>query len=181
MRAHPSTLTKCWGGLLRQPRHTQGWHEQPHLIALGCCHLRLTQRHHLLPPSYPSPLVTRCVFLQGKGLPIYSVTMGNLPHASGSARNASTLFVTYTNVMALVLLTSRSFFYVGDRTSLALPTNPLPMDGLNRGEGIFLPFHGIHSPPILLLLVLLEALFGRLFSCLKFFFFLSSILLGLIG
>jgi hypothetical protein len=61
--------------------------------------------------------------------------MGNLPHGSKSARDASAVFVEYANAMALVLLTSQSFFYAGNAINLALPTILLPIDGLRRGGG----------------------------------------------
>ncbi len=57
---------------------------------------------------------------------------------------------------------------MGGNIGPALPTNLLRMDGLKRGWGI------------LLLLVLLEALFGRQFSWWKVTFFLSSFLLVLL-
>jgi hypothetical protein len=50
--------------------------------------------------------------------------------------------LAYANVMALVLPTSWSFFYVGNTTGLVLPTNLLGMDGLRRGEGILSSFYG---------------------------------------
>jgi hypothetical protein len=94
-----------------------------------------------------------------------------------SACDASYILIVYANVIALVLPIKRGLFFVDDVTGIALPTNLLVMDGLKRGGGGFLiPFYGIQSPLTLLLLVLLEALFGRQFSWWKVTFFLSSFL-----
>jgi hypothetical protein len=75
----------------------------------------------------------RHVFLWGEQLPIHSVTVGNLPRGSRSARNASAILVAYAHIMALMLPTSLSFFYAGNAINLVLPTNLLKMDGLRRG------------------------------------------------
>jgi hypothetical protein len=53
-----------------------------------------------------------------------------------SAHNASTIVVTFANIMALRLPIHRSFFSVGDNISLMVSTNLLLMDRLRQGEWI---------------------------------------------
>jgi hypothetical protein len=69
----------------------------------------------------------------------------------------------FADVMAPGLLIHRSTFCVGGNIGTALPINLLQMDELKQGGGIQL------------CLVLLEALFGRQFSWMKFIFLLYSI------
>ncbi len=124
MRSYPPTLTQCWGGFLCQLRPLPSWHEQPHLVAQWCCHLRPRQQHPLLPPSYPLPLplVVRYLFLWGEGLPIHSMLMARLCH-HGSTHNASMVLVALANVMAPGLPIHSSTFFVGGVIGPALPIN----------------------------------------------------------
>ena len=66
----PPTQNFCRGGFQRQLQPC--WHEQPHLVARWCRHLRLPQRHLMLPPSIPSHLMTEIFFPSGEGMPIQS-------------------------------------------------------------------------------------------------------------
>jgi hypothetical protein len=70
-RSYPPTLIQLWRGFQRQQTHRTCWQEQLH--AQGCHHLPLLQRHPLLPPSYPLPLVARYVYLWRELLPIHFV------------------------------------------------------------------------------------------------------------
>jgi hypothetical protein len=102
-------------------------------------------------------------------MPIHSLTVDLLFH-HGSTHDKSTVLVMLANIMAHGLPIHRSTFSAGGNTGPALPTNLLVMAGIRRG-----------GDGILLLLVLLEALFGRQFSWWKVTFFLSSFLLVLVG
>jgi hypothetical protein len=70
-RSYPLTLIKLWRGFQCQQTHRTCWQERLH--AQGRRHLPLLQRHPLLPPSYPLPLVARYVYLWRELLPIHSV------------------------------------------------------------------------------------------------------------
>ncbi len=50
-RCLPPNLTYCRGVFQRQLQPC--WHQQPHLVARWCRHLRLPRRHHILPPFIP--------------------------------------------------------------------------------------------------------------------------------
>ncbi len=99
-------------------------------------------------------------------------------HHHESAHNASTDLVVLANIMAPGLPIHRSTFFAGGDIGPVHLTNLLQIDGLKRWRGNSVVYSVVE---ILLLLVLLEALFGRQFSWWKVTFFLSSFLLVLIG
>ncbi len=119
-RYYPPTHTQCWGGSLHQLRPLPHWREQPHLVAQCCRYLRPSQRHPLLPPSYPLPSVARYFYLLGEGPPIHFVLV---IHHHRSSHNASTNLVVLANIMAPGLPIHRSIFFMGCIIGPALPIN----------------------------------------------------------
>jgi hypothetical protein len=99
-------------------------------------------------------------------------------HHHGSTHDASTNLVVLADVMAPGLPIHRSTFFAGGDIGPAHLTNLLRMDGLKRWRENSVVYSVVE---ILLLLVLLEALFGRQFSWWKVTFFFSSFLLVIIG
>jgi hypothetical protein len=111
----PPTQNFCRGGFQRQLQPC--WHEQPHLVARWCRHLRPPQRHLILPPSIPSHLMMELFIPPREGTPIHSVRKDFL-FLHGSVHDASTARIILVGVI-----------------SLALPINLL--DGLRWGDGIY--------------------------------------------
>jgi hypothetical protein len=119
-RSYPPTHTQRWGGFLCQLRPLPHWRKGPHLAAQWCRLLRSSQRHPLLPPSYPLPSVARYFYLRGEGPPIHFVLV---IHHNRSAHDASTNLVLLANVMPPGLPIHRSTFFVGGVIGPTLPIN----------------------------------------------------------
>ncbi len=96
----PPTQNFCRGGFQRQLQPC--WRKQPHLVARWCRHLRLPQRHLILPPSIPSHLMMELFIPPREDTPIHSVREDFL-FLHGSKRNASTAHIVLVNAINLAL------------------------------------------------------------------------------